>query len=126
MNLSDAAVEAKQYLMISALIDNLRKGGYDIEADHVMHAARPEEIVGENGSFIPDVVAGKDGRKFYFEVKTEEDLFSAETEERIHTFYRHAVETGSDFCLLVPARCAVKVKYLLELLKLPEITVLYI
>lgn len=126
MDLSTPAGEARHYLMISALIENLRKGGYEIEADHVMHAARPREVVGESGSYIPDVVAGKDGRKFYFEVKTEEDLFSAETEEQIRTFYRHAEATGGEFCLLVPERCAVKVKYLLEILELPEISVFYL
>ncbi len=126
MNLSPAAVEAKHYLMISALIENLRKGGYEIEADHVIHTVRPEEIVGENGGYIPDVVAGKDGRKVYFEVKTEADLFSAQTEEQVRTFHRHAEETGAEFCLVVPARCITKVKYLLELLKLQDITVLYL
>ena len=126
MDNPSVATEAKHYLMISALIENLRKGGFEIEADHVMSAPRPREIMGEGGNHVPDVVACKDGRKVYFEVKTEEDLFSAETEEKIRTFHQHAEDTGSEFCLLVPARCAVKVKYLLETLALPELAVLYL
>ena len=126
MDLTTPAGEATHYLMISALIEKLRRGGYEVEADHVMHTARPPEIMGNDGPFVPDVVAGKNGRKFYFEVKTEEDLFSAETEEQIRTFYRYAEATGGEFCLLVAERCAAKVKYLLETLDLPEISVLYL
>jgi Holliday junction resolvase len=119
--------EIKHYLMISALIDQLRKGGYtEIEADHIMNAVRPGEILGEDGALTPDVVASKNGRKVYFEVKTEEDLFSPRTEEQIRTFLRYAEETGGEFCLLVPARCCFRVKYLLDSLHLPETTVLYI
>lgn len=127
MQPSVGASRAKHYLMISTLVEKLRKGGFtDIEADHLMSAPRPGEIWGEGDNFVPDVVAGKDGRKIYFEVKTERDLFSARTEDQIRAFHRHAEETGGEFCLLVPARCATKVKYLLEVLELPEITVLYI
>ncbi len=119
--------EIKHYLMISALIDKLRKGGYtEIEADHIMNTVRPGEILGEDGALVPDVVASKDGRKVYFEVKTEEDLFSPRTEEQIRTFLRYAEETGGEFWLLVPARSCVRVKYLLESLQLPETNVLYI
>ncbi len=127
MQSSSTSTEIKHYLMISALVDRLRKGGYtEIEADHVVNGVRPGEIIGEDGALTPDVVASKDGRKVYFEVKTEEDLFSPRTEEQIRTFLRYAEETGGEFCLLVPARCCVRVKYLLESLQLPETTVLYI
>lgn len=122
-----SSARTKHYLMISALVETLRRGGFtEIEADHLISASRPPEIQGEDGRLIPDVVASKEGRKLYFEVKVEEDLFSARTEEQIRTFQRHAQDTGAEFCLLVSARCATRVKYLLESMGLPDIQVLYI
>lgn len=122
------ATQIRHYLMINVLVDSLRRAGYDeIEADHLVSAPRPQDVLGEHGlSLTPDVVASKDGKKIYFEVKTEEALFAPETEEQLRTFTRHAEETGSEFFLLVPERCGPQVKYLLDSVGLPELPVLYL
>ncbi|MBE0595713.1 MAG: hypothetical protein IH614_00425 [Desulfuromonadales bacterium] len=122
------ATEIRHYLMVNVLVDSLRRAGYDeIEADHLVSAPRPQDVLGEHGlSLVPDVVACKDGKKIIFEVKTEEALFAPETEEQLRTFARHAEETGCEFCLLVPERCGPKVKYLLASLGMPELSVLYL
>ena len=125
IHLSPESVKTKHYLMISALVENLRRNGCtEIEADHLLNTTRPQNL--PEGDLIPDVVANKDGRKFYFEVKTEEDLFCAETEEQIRAFSQYALDTGGEFYLLVPSRCITRVKYLLDILELPEVRVLYI
>jgi hypothetical protein len=118
--------EMEHYMLVTILAESLRKGGFsEIEADHITTSSPPHPIYGEGGSHIPDLVASKNGKKYIFEVETDDSLLENDTEEEIVTFYQYAKEIGGEFCIFVPERSTAKADYLLNWLKLEDVPILY-
>jgi hypothetical protein len=119
--------EMEHYLLVNILAEKLRKGGFsEIEADHLQSSSPPHAVLDEDGcAFTPDLVACKDGKKWIFEVETDDSLLSEKTEQEIRAFYHYAKEVGGEFCILVPEKCTNKADYLLDWMKLPDVGILY-
>ncbi len=127
MSSSDSISEIKHHLLLNVLADRLKKSGFfEIEADHLEHASRPLPVIDRDGrSHMPDLVASREGKRYFFEVKTDEALFSDETEEQLRAIDEYAGAVGGEFCLVVPVESAAKAEFLLEWLGLRNVTVLY-
>ncbi len=124
---TNSFAEIKHYLMLNALLDRLKKNGiFEIEADHLRHTCRPHPIHGPDGeTYVPDMVACRDGQRYFFEVKTDEELFSSDTEDQLRAISEYAAAVGGEFYLVVPRGTTAKAEFLLEWLDLPEVKILY-
>lgn len=110
--------------IVKYVAEFLKKEGFDNVRADIDGFETPRKIIWSSTEegYIPDVTAEKKGRKYLFEVKTEDSIYDKHTEDQWRLFATYAKEHSAIFCVVVPEKARnIAIKRLTELKIIAEI-----